>query len=231
MMKCLCLSKKIEIMKVVYKILGTLIVLILLSSCSSVKVTDSWRNLEVPDIKNKKIMVVSKTDDKITRMRFEKDLVQHLNQNGYQSIESYIMFPKSSPTKELTELETIKIKEELKSKGVGIVIMTILKDSEEYTTTTTTSNNSYNEVYPPYYGLSYYRGFYRYYGTIYVKSDPVTMVTMNVKKYTLETVVFDLTQPEEKQLLSVITTEIDDPKVLGKISTDFSKRIVKELDK
>ncbi|WP_298539078.1 hypothetical protein [uncultured Aquimarina sp.] len=59
----------------------------------------------------------------------------------------------------------------------------------------------------------------------------MTVLTENVKKYTLETVVYDLTQPKEKQLLSVITTEIDDPQTLGMVSLDFSKKVVKELNK
>ncbi|WP_299187812.1 hypothetical protein [uncultured Aquimarina sp.] len=217
-------------MKTINKITGTLIVLILSSSCSSVRITDSWRNLEVPEIKGKKVMVVSKTDDQTARVRFEKDLVENLNKKGYQSIESYIVFPNSSPTKELSKSETMEIKDKLKKNGIDIVIVTILKHSEEYTKTTS-KNNSFYTVYPSYYGLGYYRGFYRYYGTIYVYSDPVTVLTENVKKYTLETVVYDLTQPKEKQLLSVITTEIDDPQTLGMVSLDFSKKVVKELNK
>ncbi len=217
-------------MKTICRLFGTVVALILFSNCSSVKVTDSWRNLEVPDIKGKKVMVVSKTDDEVARIRFEKDLVQHLNKNGYQSIESYIMFPKSSPTKELSESEIIEIKEKLKNNGVDVVIVTVLKDCEEYTKTTT-RNNSYYSVYPSYYGLGYYRGFYGYYGTVYIESDPVTMITTEAKKYTLETLVFDLTQPKEKQLLSVIITEIDDPQTLVGVSIDFSKRVVKELNR
>lgn len=217
-------------MKTIKKIFGSTVILILLSSCSSVKMIDSWKNLEVSDLKDKKIMIVSKTDDKTARIRFEKDLVEHLNKKGYQSVESYIMFPKSSSTKELSEQEMTEIKSILKNRGIKVVIMTTLKDCEEYTKTTTI-NNSYYEAYPSYYELGYYRGFYGYYRTIYLESNPVTMITTNAKKYTLETVIFDLTQSEEKQVLSVITTEIDDPKVLGTISTDFSKKIVKELDK
>ncbi|WP_299439320.1 hypothetical protein [uncultured Aquimarina sp.] len=217
-------------MEVIKKIIGPLMVLMLLSSCSSVRITDSWKNLEVPDIKHKRVMVVSKTDDHTARVRFEKDLVENLNKNGYQSVESYIIFPKSSPTKELNESETLEIKEKLKNNGVDVVIVTVLKHCEEYTKTTS-KNNSFHTIYPSYYGLGYYRGFYRYYGTIYLDSDPVTVITENAKKYTLETVVYDLTQPEEKQLLSVITTEIDDPQTLGVVSIDFSKRVVKELNK
>ncbi len=217
-------------MKTLRKISRVLVVLIFLSSCSAVKVTDSWKNLQVPEIKDKKVMVVSKTDDHTARIRFERELVENLNNNGYQSIESYVVFPKSSPTKELNESETIEIKENLKYNGIDVVIVTVMKHCEEYTKTTR-KNNSYRSIYPSYYGLGYYRGFYGYYGTIYVDSDPVTVITEDAKRYTLETVVYDLTQPEETQLLSVITTEIDDPKSLGVVSVDFSKKIVKELSR
>ncbi|WP_271764782.1 hypothetical protein [Aquimarina algiphila] len=215
-------------MKTLYRLFGTAIVLILFSSCSSVKITDSWKNLEVPDIKNKKVMVVSKTDDQTARVRFENDLVENLNKKGYQSVESYVIFPKSSPTKELSESETLEIKETLKNKDIDVVIVTVLKHCEEYTKMIS-NNNSF--LYPSYYGLGYYRGFYGYYGTIYMDSEPVTVITENAKKYILETVVYDLTQPKEKQLLSVITTEIDNPKTLGVVSIDFSKKVVKELNR
>ncbi|WP_282080775.1 hypothetical protein [Aquimarina algiphila] len=215
-------------MKTLYRLFGTAIVLILFSSCSSVKITDSWKNLEVPDIKNKKVMVVSKTDDQTARVRFENDLVENLNKKGYQSVESYVIFPKSSPTKELSESETLEIKETLKNKDIDVVIVTVLKHCEEYTKMIS-NNNSF--LYPSYYGLGYYRGFYGYYGTIYMDSESVTVITENAKKYILETVVYDLTQPKEKQLLSVITTEIDNPQTLGVVSIDFSKKVVKELNR
>ncbi|AXT63006.1 hypothetical protein D1816_22565 [Aquimarina sp. AD10] len=217
-------------MKTKYRLLGTLMVLILFSSCSSVKITDSWRNLEIPKIKGKKVMVVSKTDDQTARIRFENDLVENLNKKGYHSVESYVVFPKSSPTKELTESETLEIKKKLKNNGIDVVIVTVLKHCEEYTKTTS-KNDSFYAIYPSYYGLGYYRGFYGYYGTVYMDSEPVTVLTENAKKYILETVVYDLTQPEEKQLLSVITTEVDDPQTLGTVSIDFSKKVVKELNK
>ncbi|WP_109097428.1 hypothetical protein [Aquimarina sp. AU58] len=216
-------------MKTINKILGITMGMTLLFSCSAVKVTDSWKDVKTPSIKEKNIMVVSKTDNEVARTRFEKDMVLTLNHKGYQSVESFVVFPGSISTNEMSEDEIKEIKEKLKKSGIDVVIMTVLKDCQEYTETITTGTTYQLNTYPTFYRRGYYGGFYRYYGTVYIQSDPITTVTSLGKKYILETVVYDLSLPEEKQLLSVITTVLDNPETLSTTSKDFSKKIVKEL--
>ena len=62
-----------------------------------------------------------------------------------------------------------------------------------------------------------------------MNSDPIETVTTVNKKYILETVTYDLSLPEENQLVSVITTVVDNPESLNTTSKDFSKKLVKEL--
>ncbi|WP_103072183.1 hypothetical protein [Aquimarina sediminis] len=216
-------------MKTIHKIVGTMLGMTLLVSCSAVKVTDSWKAVNTEDIKQKNIMVVSKTDNQVIRTRFEKDMVSRLNENGYKSVESIEIFPGVIPTKEQSYDQVEEIKKELKNKGVDVVIMTVLRDTQEYTETITTGTTYQMTTYPSFYRFGYYGGFYRYYGTVFTEADPITTVTSLGKKYILETVVYDLTQSEDKELLSVITTVVDNPENLGVTSKDFSKKVTKAL--
>lgn len=218
-------------MKTVNKLIGIVAIAIVMFSCSPVKVTHSWKDIRTPDIKHKNILVVSKTDNETARIQFEKDMVHVLNNNGYQSVESFVKFPEIEITNEIDYNKLKKITNKLKKEGIDVVIMTVLRDTKQFTKTTTSSSVYAINTYPIYYGRGFHRGYYRHYGSVYFESYPVTSVTTEGKIYVLETIVYDLTQPEDKRVLSVLTTKIDNPDSLGTTSGDFSKKIVKELTK
>ncbi len=218
-------------MKRIGKLLGTVLMVTLVFNCSSVKVTDSWKDVQLSDVKGKKVMVISKTEDGVVRQQFETDLVENLNLNGVNSTESFKHFPTLSASEALDGDQLKKLKKELKKQGIDMILLTVLKDVKEYTKTITYGGSGYSMNSYPIYRRGYHRGFYRYYNSIYIGSEPITSITSKGKKYILETIVYDLTQPENDQLLSVITTEIDNPETLGTTSLDFSKKIVKNLVK
>ncbi len=215
-------------MKTISKILGILILTIIVTSCSTVKVVSTWNNSKELNLKDKRIMVISKTDDNIVRSQFESDLVNKLREHSLNSMESLSVFPKIDTEVKLNENEVQKIVEDLKTKGVDIIILNSLKDTQEYSRTETTGGG-YSTLYFP----TYFRGpngrFYRYYTSVHVNSEPESTIIYTGKKYILETLIYDLTKTDNEQLTSIITTEIDNPKSLGVISSDFSKKIVKQL--
>ena len=159
-------------------------------------------------------------------MRFEKDMVNQLNANGYNAEESYTSFPNISPTEKVESAKLEELKNELKNDGVSFVLVNIVRDIQNYITTTA-NGSFYNTM--PYYGRRYYRGFYGYYGGM--STSTMSSVTQEKSKYILESIVYDLSKPEDKQLQAIITSEIDNPKTVGTSSKDFSKKILKELDK
>ncbi|MFC5045488.1 hypothetical protein ACFSTE_18240 [Aquimarina hainanensis] len=218
-------------MKKLGKFLGLVIMITAFVGCSSVKVTHSWKDIKTENLKGKNILVMCKTKDDIARIQFEDDITDELNQNGYTAHVSYKTFPDISTDKnDLTTEEIENVKTKLKGEGVDVVVMTVLKDIKKYTTTTASGSTGYYvSTYPGFYRRGYYRGFYSYYGSVYIDTAPVMYTTSSGKKYILETVFYDLKQPEKNQLISVITTELDNPETLGTTSTDFSKKIVKEL--
>ena len=214
-------------MKKSFKYIGILtVVLLFTASCSTVKVTDTWKDTNAMDFKSQKMLVVSVSDNDTSRMRFEKDMVQSLNESGYNSEESFSTFPEISPSKKVQGAELEALKDKMRSDGVELVIVNIVSDIQNYTTTTSDSSG-YNTM--PYYGHRYHRGFYGYYGGMSVGTE--TYTTKEKTKYILETILYDLSKPEEKQLQAIITSEIDNPQTLGTTSKDFSKKIIKELNK
>ena len=207
-------------MKTICKTLGIITISIVMYSCSSVKVADSWKDVQTSDIKEKKVLVVNKTEDKTAQVKFEKDMTKALNNNGYNAIESFVKFPED---KLIATLDKEEIKDILDCEGIDVVIMTTIQDVKEYKTTTVSTPTYYVSSYPTYYRRGYYRAFHRPYHTVYVDSNPISETSYG-KKYILQTAVYDLTQPESEELLSVIITEIDNPKTLGTTSEDFAKK-------
>lgn len=218
-------------MKKISKIIALQLVVMLMFNCSSVvEVSNSWKDVDSSSFKDKKVIVMSKTNNEIFRQQFEIDLTEKLTKNEISSVESYKLFPELNFNKELSKKELERLKDEYLEKGIDIVLVTELKDIQEYEKTTCTgSSDYYIHSMPIYYGRGFRRGFYSYYGSGYMNTGSIEIVKSNNKKYILETLMYDLTLPENNQLLTVITTVIDNPETLGTTSKDFSNKVSKEL--
>lgn len=216
-------------MKTGIKILGIITILIGCVGCSSVKVVDGWEDKKMSDLKNKSVLVINKTEDNIVRATFENNIVELLSEKGYKSLESYKMFPSFNLNEPINDSQLSDFKKELKQLGIHIILMTSLKDVKTYTETSTHTTAHIRRYPLTYYRRGFYSNFYSPYQTIYL--HPVTEVTSSKKEYILETQVFDLTEPENEQLLAATITKIDNPKTLQNASKDFSKRIVQTFIK
>ena len=213
-------------MKNLKSVFGIGVITILLFGCSSVRVTDSWRDVEKLNIKDKNILVVSKTEDRSVQIRFEKDMVQRLSENGYSSVESHVKFPFSDPNEKVEKDRIEEVIQNLRNNDIDVVIVSHLLDFREYKKTISTGDSFYIDHFPIRYRG--FRSFYGYTGTYY---NQYNTREIEGTTYILETLVYDLTRPNEDQLISVITSEVDNPSSLGTTSEHFSKNIVKSLTK
>ena len=210
---------------IIMKKLFYLTLIIIVSACSSVKVTDTWSNTDVSKLIGEKIVVIAKTSDETIRIRVEKDMVSSLNTAGFEAVSSYVSMSSIDPEKKVNEYDTQEVKDKLISKGYNLVMMLVLKDKENYLKT----NTDYNGVSGPgFYGGGFYRGFGAYYGSMYNYGSAYS-TTEVAKKYIVESVIYDLSKPKGKSLLSVVTTTIDDPSSLSKTAEDFGNKVVKSL--
>jgi hypothetical protein len=219
--------------KLIYSILSLTAILVL-NSCSSVKVLDSWKADNVDSIKDKNILVIARTANNQARIAFENEIVNQLTERGMKATASFTKFPKINHDEEVTEERREMIKTILANEGFDGVVLTVIKDYQEQTKTVTDGGYYAGGTYAGYYP-AYYGGFYGYYHSPYSYSTygsyvPSTTTTYNTKTYVLETVAYNLAEPEGKQLVAVTTTKIDDPSNVTKVAAEYVKAITKSLD-
>lgn len=225
-------------MKAVVKYVAFLMVLVV-ASCSTVKVTDGWKDARIENVKGGKVLVVFKSKDNVARQRFEKDMSSEIEKKGetFKAVPSYIDFPNGDPDEKYTPEEVEAFRQKLKASGINIAVVTTIKSVRESTVTNVTEDpGAYGYGYGAYGYGGYYSGRYRagYYHSMnmaYVSPRNSTAITTTEKEFVVETLLYDLSLPESEQLLSVVTSLVDNPKNIVTTSNDFAKAVVKQLFK
>ncbi len=202
--------------------------------CSSVKVVDTWTADEVSGIYDKNILVIAKTDNKQARIAFEEGIASGLRRKGLNATESFKKFPKIDPDRQQTEEDVERVVKILEAEGFQSVMVSALVDYEQTTVREESGGYYAGASYYPAYYPGYYHGFYGYYGGRYSTFGtyvPSTTTTRTSKKYVLETVAYDLEQPQNRQLVAVITSEVTDPSSVQETADEYAKNIVKRIVK
>ena len=206
---------------------------VLLSSCSSVKVLDSWKGDNLATMSDKNILVIARTDNQQARIAIEEAMANDIRKAGFKATESYLKFNSMNPNK---KVDPEKVQAMIEKAGFKGVVMNVLKDYNESMVTEESGGyyaggTTYYGGYPGYYGgfYGYYHNPYSYltYGN-YVPSSSTTRIS---KSYILETLIYNLDEPEGKQLVSVVTTQIIDPSSITKTAKDYSKLVFNSLKK
>jgi hypothetical protein len=205
---------------------------VFLQNCSSVKVLDSWKNENASSAKNNNFLVVARTNNNQTRIAFENEIVNQMQQKGYKATASFAKFGNVSPEDKHSDETQKKLEKILENEGFDAVVVTVMKDYQEHTRIQTDGGYTAGSTF---YGYpSYYGGFYGYYYNplsyyspgVYV---PETTTTSTYKVYVLETTFYNLKETEGNQLLAVVTTEIDDPESATKAAKENVKKMVASL--
>ena len=183
-----------------------------ISSCSSTKVTSTWRepNKAISLNKLNKVLVVALFQNETSRRKAEDQMVSYFDGKG---VASYNYLDKNISTKNENA-----IREKIKNDGFdGAVTMRLLDvDKEEVYSRGNIS------MYP-----SYYRNFSGYYFRNWgYFSDPGYYST--TKTYTVETNVFSI--KEDKIIWSGIT-KTTDPSGVTKMTDEIGKVVFNEMVK
>ncbi len=214
-----------------------LITLLTLSGCSGVKVLDAWRGDNINTVKDQNILVIARADNELARVSFEKEIADQIRSRGLQATESHQQFPGHKPDKKLSQEEIEQLKDNIQNAGFNGVVVSVLKDLQTTTRvveeggyyTGGYTGGPYNSYYPGYYG-----GFYGYYGNAmsyatYGNYVPTTLNKQTSKTYILETVVYNLNQPEDKQLIAVVTSKVENPQNVSTTAKQYAHAIAKAL--
>ena len=213
----------------------TLAIILVLSSCSGIKVTDAWKADNLNTLKGKKILVIARSDDMVSRQRFEQEIANKLRASGVDATESYTKFPSMKHNQKRSETEIDQVVQIIKNEGFVGVVLTVLKDKSKEIVTSETGGYTAGGYYPSYYG-GYYGGFGGYYGRVYSPYGygyggayvPSETRTYTSETYVLETVVYNLDLPKGKQLLSVVSVDVTDPKSASKIAPKYAEAVAKQ---
>ncbi|MDP5081636.1 MAG: hypothetical protein NWP87_03195 [Winogradskyella sp.] len=220
------------------KFVSTLVVIttvLFFSSCSSVKVLNSWKADNAYTVKNNNILVIARTDNMSARIAFENEIVKDLRAKDIKATASFEKFPKLDPDKELSAAEQETIKTMLRDGGFDGVVLTVVKEEQELTKTVTDGGYYAGSNYYGYYPR-YYNGFYGYYNNVNSFSTLGNYVQETTKTYTatnyiVETLVYNLNEPVEKQLVAVVTSKLEEPDNAATTAKQYVKAITASFDK
>jgi len=213
------------------------LILFLATGCSSIKVVDAWRGENVASVKDQNILVIARADNELARVSFEQEIANQIKAGGMSATESHKQFPGHNPDHKLSEQEVEALKKKIQQAGFNGVVVSVLKDLQT-TTRVTEDGGYYTGGYTggPYYSYypGYYGGFYGYYGNAmsyatYGNYVPTTITKQTSKTYVLETVVYNLSLPEEEQLVAVVTSKVDNPQSVTTTAKQYAKAIYKAL--
>ena len=211
-----------------------MILLILTSACSTIKVLDAWKSEDIESVKPQNILVIARTTHQPSRVAFEQGMVKELIKKGLKGTASYKIFSDLEPNKKLSQEEIESIKEKFRLEGFDAVILSIVKDVKEISETTIDGGYEAGASLSSYYDMSYL-GFYGYYASpgSYASYEGVdvaeTMTTRTNKIYVLETSVHNLELPLKKQLVAVVTSKIDQPENITALADEYAKAVAKAL--
>ncbi len=212
----------------------SLLVIVLLTSCKSVNVVNSWKSDKIESIKDKKILVIARTANDEIRKDYEYEIANQLRARNLNVTESYKKFPKLDPNNKLTEEKVKAFKKTLQEDGFNAVVISVLKDVEELSITTTEGGYEAGASLSTYY-YWYNFGFYGYYidPVAYPSFEgvytPETITTETAKIFVLESSAFNLDLPEKDQLLAVVTSKVEESDNIYSLAKEYAKAIVNSL--
>lgn len=212
---------------------------------TSVKVTDAWKADNINELEGAKILVIARADDMTSRQRFEQEIAERLRADGIDATESYKKFPSMKQNVKRTEEEVEQVVQIILNEGYKGIVMTVLKDMSTEIVTSESGGYTAGGHYGGYggYGMNgmgyggYYGGFGGYYGRVYSPYGygyggtyvPSETRTYTSKIYALETTIFNLEMEKGKQLMSVISVEVTDPKSASEVAAKYADKVLKAL--
>lgn len=219
-------------------VLSIMVLALMMVSCSGIKVIDSWKGDEIGDLADSKILVIARSDDMVSRQRFEQEIADRLRSAGVDATESYKKFPAMKHNEKQTEEQIAQKVQIIKNEGFRGVLLTVLKDMSKEIVTSETGGYVSGGYYPSYYG-GYYGGFGGYYGRVYSPYGygyggtyvPSETRTYTSETYSLETVIYDLDKEPGKQLQGVVAIDITDPKSASKVAPKYADAVAKQMKK
>ncbi|PTM07773.1 MAG: hypothetical protein DA407_09855 [Bacteroidetes bacterium] len=192
---------------------------LLLTGCSTARMTDTWVNNEYTNYQPKKVLIVGLTDNLIARKMFEEQLKTEFTKRGVEAVESYDVFKPTFTNLKQTEEDIEKEVKRISKEGFDAILISAVKGIDEKTSY---SGDTYRRDY-------YWRRFGRYY---YLVQD-VYLVEGYYNQYEIyhiEASLYNLKENNDKSLVWVASYDIVDPKRINTTVTNYVTAIIKSLE-
>ena len=196
-----------------------IVVVLLLTSCTAAKMTDTWVNKEYTNYQPKKVLIVGLTDNLIARKMFEEQLKTELINRGIDAVESYDVFKPTFTSLKQTEEDIENEVKRISNEGFDAILISAVKGIDEKVSY---SGDTYRRDY-------YWRRFGRYY---YLVQD-VYLVEGYYNEYEIyhiEASLYNLKENNDKSLVWVASYDIVDPKRINTTVTNYVTAIIKSLE-
>ncbi|MFD2564392.1 hypothetical protein [Aquimarina rubra] len=196
------------------------VLVLLLSACSSVRVVDSWKNEEVLFFKPQKLMVLGVTQNLTARKIFEENLKKEFMKRNIIAYVSTETFDASFTDSQKTEAEINTMVKGLSDEGFDAVIISAVKGVDE--------KRNYNSGYYTvgYRWTRFGRYYYRFQDIYY---DPGYY--NEYKVYHVETSIYNINLDDNKSLVWVGALDIIDPQSINTTVNEYVSAIIARLER
>ncbi|WP_303315741.1 hypothetical protein Q4Q34_14250 [Flavivirga abyssicola] len=188
-----------------------IIFLILLPSCSSVKLLDYWKSSDFEKTLDNRILVIAKNSDFEVRKSYETAIARKLRSHGMDVIEMCETFPSIIENENRTQEDVDMILKAFEKEGVNGIVLMSLKNTIETKNSDYDISKDYNE-----------KSSFELMSDSGAKNLPI-MSELKSTTYVLEALTYDLTLKNDNQLVNVCLIDVTDPKSGSKILKSFSK--------
>ncbi len=218
-------------MKQIKKTLTFVILVSILSSCASVKLTDNWKSNDFNLINTEKILVIAKSKDATISKSYEKEIATRLRSRGVAAIERHLKYPFLSDNSTQTKEEIENIVQQFKKDGINGIIVTSLKDVKVKTKIITEGGyDSYpTSTNKAFISFRAYNNDVNSLNTLPIPETPKTTTVLKSKTYFLEAVTYNLSLEGEKQLVGILQVDVTDPESATEVLKGFSKIVTKQF--
>ena len=197
-----------------------LVFVFITSSCSSIKLIDSWKNPDYALYKPKKILVIGVTPNYEARQAFEFQLMTKLNARNIKALQSAVVFETSFKDSRQTEKEIEAQVDTLLSKDYDTVLVSLVKGVD--------NKESYgSESSKTDYQLRRFVLYYLVYQEAYYNQNYYN----KYKVYNIETSIYNLTKEGDKSLVWQGSFDLVDPNNYSKTINSYVKKLIKTLEK
>jgi len=214
------MKKLLSNMRVVVKRGVVLLFIVMLPSCASTRLINSWKNPEHNFFKPQKLLVVGVTPNYDARKAFEFELITHLNARNIIAIQSAVVFDSSFTDSKQTVKDIEAQVDALLANGYDSVLVSAVKS--------VSANASYgSDSTKTDYHLRRFALYYLAYQEAYFKQDPPS----SYKVITVETSLYHLDKATNTALIWQGSFDLVDPYHNDEAMEAYTKKLIKILER